>query len=820
MRLLRRPEFRLLVLVAIAAGAWVTVRSKPSPAPVSAGAVSTSSWRGLVGGSHPSVGLGGQTIVVLRTPSVAQRLAAAGFASESVERSWAAEAFAAQQQILTQLARHGLTVRPEYSYARVLDGFSAVLDARAIALLQHLPEVAGVYPVRVAYPASLSATAFSGGESGSPSPALPGFDGAGITVALLDTGVDRSHPYLNGRVEPGVDIVGGTATAAPQRDPQNRHLVERHGTELAGILAGSGGPDGIQGAAPAATVLPIRVAGWQPGANGRDVIYARSDQVIAGLERAVDPNGDGDTHDAVRVALLGVAEPFAAFPDSPEAQAIEGARSLDVLVVSPAGNDGVAGPLYGSISGPAGTTAALSVGATDTRPGSASVRVVFTQGLTVLEDDELPLLDSVTSGRSVDLALAVPDGRVSLEGKAELVQPGSDPLTTVDRAVADGAAAVLLYGRTLPNGSLGDPGIPVVQIPVAAARTLVSSVAVGASIEVAFGRTSTTPSPEAGRVASFSSRGLTFGGALAPQLAAPGVDLATSDPGSAGDGEPAFATVTGTSAAAASVAGAAALLAQARPGLSAADLASLLAGSARRASAPLTAAGGVLDAGASAVGEIVASQTTLAFGPWTGAAWHRSQRLVLHNVSSRRLSVRISSSSSLLTVKPATVVLPAGAQAKLVVTARATHRPSLEIVTGAVIARPVGGQALRIPWVLTFRLPAGPLLGSASVAPEAFSPSDTRPASLSVVVGRIAGRGSPGIEPAARLDLLLYSAGGTFLGALAHEIDLLPGSYTFGLTGRKPDGSTLSPGSYQVRIVAWPELGGAPSRAQVDFRIE
>ena len=204
-------------------------------------------------------------------PSVAQRLEHVKQATEQAERRWTAEAYAAQQQVLTQLARHDLTVRPDYSFARVLDGFSATLDPSAVALLEHNPEVAGVYPVRVAYPAALSAAApASGGVSAGAAVRLPGFDGTGLTIALLDTGVDLSHPYLGGRVEPGIDIVGGTGSAAAQRNPQNRRQVERHGTQLAGVLVGSGGPDGIRGVAKGASVLPIRIAGWQPTASGRE----------------------------------------------------------------------------------------------------------------------------------------------------------------------------------------------------------------------------------------------------------------------------------------------------------------------------------------------------------------------------------------------------------------------------------------------------------------------------------------------------------------------------------------------------------------------
>ena len=120
---------------------------------------------------------------------------------------------------------------------------------------------------------------------------------------------------------------------------------------MAGLLVGSAaGRAG--GVAPGATVLPIRVAGWQADQRGDYAVYARTDQLLAGLERAVDPNGDGDAHDAARIALIPLVEPFAAFSDSPLARAVEGAQRLDTLVVAAAGNDGPAGPAFGSVGGP------------------------------------------------------------------------------------------------------------------------------------------------------------------------------------------------------------------------------------------------------------------------------------------------------------------------------------------------------------------------------------------------------------------------------------------------------------------------------------
>src|SRR6185295_9324430 len=164
-----------------------------------------------------------------------------------------------------------------------------------------------------------------------------------------------------------------TDSADAQANPQQPSQLERHGTQLAGLLVGAGGPDGVQGVAPEATILPIRVAGWQPDAEGRRVLYARSDQIVAGLDRAVDPDGDGDAHDAARVALIGLAEPFAAFADSAESKAVDGALALDTLVVAPAGNDGSAGPLYGSIAGPGAAATAITVGATDERATTSTV---------------------------------------------------------------------------------------------------------------------------------------------------------------------------------------------------------------------------------------------------------------------------------------------------------------------------------------------------------------------------------------------------------------------------------------------------------------
>src|SRR5215218_2359 len=862
----RRPRSaRLLLLAALAIAAAAIVATSRGGAPTTVAAVREPTWRGLVGGERVQVPVGQRVIVVLKTPSVAEHVKARRFATEVDERRWTAQALASQQQVLTMLAAHGLTGRPDYNFTRVLNGFSAPLDPRAIALLLREREVEGVYPVRIAYPASLSTKLLEGkefgpGEGRRPDVELPGHDGRGVTVALLDTGVDRAQPYLRGRVLPGIDIVERSPAASRAgADPQDRSRLERHGTQLAGIVVGRGGPAGLHGVAPGASLLPIRVAGWQPDAEGTYAVYARSDQLIAGLDRAVDPNGDGDAHDAARVALIGVAEPYAAFADGPEASAVAGALALDTVVVAPAGNDGLAGPSFGSLSGPGGAPAALTVAATDARAKTPSARLVLRRGLQVILDETEPLLGSVAPTHALNLGVGAPrgprtpgaagsgagagagakavsffdrNGASLVAGRAAFVPAGGDPVAAATAAVRAGAAAVVLYGKELPPGALGladEIGVPVVTVDAGSAVALLAARDLGTSVGVSIAPHPDVVNSDGGRIAAFSSRGLAYDGRIKPDVATAGVGLATSDPGVTDDGDPAFATVNGTSGAAAAVAGAAALLVQARPDVDARGVKSLLVGYARPDPdvSPIAGGTGALDVGASAVGEVIANTTSVGFGAWTGRAWTAKRTIAIRNVSTRRLSIGVtareaSGESEQLSfkVEPSHLVLRVGQSAKVVVTARAPSAPAAQVVTGAIHVAPDGGRVLRVPWSIAFRHYAGSLLARVRLRDPKFEPSDTTPAVLEVQAGRLVEDRGVQVQPVARLDVLLYDANGRFIGVLARLRDLLPGSYTFGITGRDPGGQQLEPGPYELRLVGWPTLPGKPSRSLVRFEIE
>ena len=551
-------------------------------------------WRGFVDGDRAAIAIGQRMIVVLKNPSLAERMAeAGGTATESAMRQWTAGALAAQKQIAARLSREGIQLVPDFVYTRTFNGFAAPIDGRALALLERDPDVFGVYPVRAAYPAALSAAelqspAFGPRGGRRAEVGIPRFDGSGITVALLDTGVDVTHPFIRDRLLDGIDMLDPERRGIARAHPDEPTRLERHGTQLAGLIAGRGGPGGIRGVVPSARILPIRVAGWQPSAEGGFAVYGRTDQLLAGIERAVDPDADGDVLDAARVAVVGVTEPFASFPDGPIARAIEGAARLDTLVVVPAGNEGPAGPSYGSIGGPGGAPDALTVAAADFRNHTATVRVVVRAGLHVLLDRQValagaaaprgplaltvarPRRDVASGPRGTPLARYFDDRGYSLvAGRATLLSRAAGPTDEARSAVLAGAAAILVDG-VVPAGALGLDDrldVPVIGIPREAARALRSALARGNEVNVSLGAPGWRTNARRAAIAPFSSQGLAFGGGIKPELAAPGVELVTADPGRNAHRTARYATISGTSAATALAGGAAAALAQARPDL-------------------------------------------------------------------------------------------------------------------------------------------------------------------------------------------------------------------------------------------------------------
>jgi subtilisin family serine protease len=196
--------------------------------------------------------------------------------------------------------------------------------------------------------------------------------GAGVTVALLSTGVLTSHPDLTGSVTTGPDVTGSGETAA-----SSTWGIE--GTSAASIIAGhgddTGDASGIIGIAPAARILSIRVAfdaadalnasssavGRLPAAIAEGIRYA-----VAHGAKVIDLPLDPATLASDGAPTGGLAA--AAGGSAAERSAISYAISRGVVLVAPAGDNGDDGD---TASFPASYPGVIALGAVDKHGGRA-----------------------------------------------------------------------------------------------------------------------------------------------------------------------------------------------------------------------------------------------------------------------------------------------------------------------------------------------------------------------------------------------------------------------------------------------------------------
>jgi subtilisin family serine protease len=181
-----------------------------------------------------------------------------------------------------------------------------------------------------------------------------GSRGAGVTVAIIDTGVDYMHEALGKGFGPGFKVKGGWDFVNNDADPMDD---AGHGTHVAGIVAGQS--DTITGVAPDVSLIAYKVL----GATGS----GSESNVIAAIERAADPNQDGNTADHVDVANLSLGG--GGNPDDPGSVAIDNATAAGITFAIAAGN---AGSSFHSIGSPGTARSAITVGASDLADNIAS----------------------------------------------------------------------------------------------------------------------------------------------------------------------------------------------------------------------------------------------------------------------------------------------------------------------------------------------------------------------------------------------------------------------------------------------------------------
>ena len=218
-------------------------------------------------------------------------------------------------------------------------------------------------------------------QIGAPAAWAAGLTGAGITVAVVDSGVDATQGDLVGQVAAARDFTGSGDT----RDTLG------HGTHVASTIAGTGAaPGGYRGVASGARLLSAKVC----------TDYCLDSAILDGIQWSVDQGAR-----IVNLSLGGV--------DSPEEDLLEAtvnrlSAERNVLFVVSAGNDGAFGAH--TVGSPASADAALAVGAVDKHDAIAGFSSRGPRvGDEALKPDITAPGVSITAARSADSPLGAPD---------------------------------------------------------------------------------------------------------------------------------------------------------------------------------------------------------------------------------------------------------------------------------------------------------------------------------------------------------------------------------------------------------------------------
>lgn len=148
--------------------------------------------------------------------------------------------------------------------------------------------------------------------------------GQGIRIAVLDTGVDYTHPALGGCIGAGCKVVAARNTIANNDDVTDIHS---HGTHVAATALGK--DNNGNGVAPDASLIAVKVLG--------DDGFGTDSSILAGLDFALDPDGDPATDDGADVINLSLGGP--GNEHSPLSQAVNAAVQSGAVVVVAAGNN-------------------------------------------------------------------------------------------------------------------------------------------------------------------------------------------------------------------------------------------------------------------------------------------------------------------------------------------------------------------------------------------------------------------------------------------------------------------------------------------------
>ncbi|NJM08687.1 S8 family serine peptidase [Candidatus Gracilibacteria bacterium] len=519
---------------------------------------------------------------------------------------------AEQQALLRPLAKLNVTVL--YQLQRVYNGIAVSVARDQLAALAQLPGVKGYHTLSKKFPLNSSGVPLIGAPEIWNDAGL-GVTGEGISVGIIDTGIDYNHSNFGGsgdvadfeandptvitdtqsadffgagfKVAGGFDFVGDayneddvSRTQPPTPDPLD---CNGHGSHVAGTSAGSGvnsdgstftGPytgtvdfDNLRigpGVAPEATLYALKVFGCDGATFYTDLA----------IEWAVDPNADGDLSDKLDVINMSLGSD-SGDPFDSTAVASDNAALAGVIVVASAGNSGDSYYITGT---PGTSSRTISVAS------SVDERSVF-DGFRVNSPAEIagvkPAATSVNfdwrsfepitstvyySDTLTSCSAYTPEQSALVTGTVVLInwedgQCGSG--TRANNAQAAGAVGLIIADNAEPFSLLlaGNATLPTLSTPKSVGAEIAAATATG-DVEVTLSNeylnAIKVDDPNfVDTISDFTSRGPRRGDSfLKPDIAAPGQSIFSAAVGSGNEGT----NLNGTSMAAPHVAGAMALL--------------------------------------------------------------------------------------------------------------------------------------------------------------------------------------------------------------------------------------------------------------------
>ena len=551
-------------------------------------AVATGALQSHLGAIDPSlVGATGrqQIIVRLRADATAS-LDSRTFANDRISRKLAIES--GQNDFIARCTSASPEVRVLGQVQHVLNAVFLDVPASEIPSIAADADVLRIAPVGH-YKLELDETVpYIGGTAAR----AAGLTGAGVSVAVLDSGVDYTHADLGGSGDPadyaandgniiepgtfptekvvgGFDFIGNVWPLGPggfadppilDPDPLDDLALEPgafagHGTHVADIIAGA------KGVAPEADIYAVKVcASLASSCNGISLIL--------GMDFAVDPNGDGDTSDRVDIINMSLGSGYGQPFDDDLVAAVENATAIGSMTVASAGN---CGDLPYCTGTPAAAPSALSVAQTNVPSAKLffmnvvdpavgpvpTAKYPWTPDPTSLIQGEVQYGDRDASGTPINLEGCAPF-EDDVTGKIVAVDRGScafsDKIRNIENAGGIIGIVMLIDGSAPFAGSFA--GGPEINIPGFNISNVAGDLLRAGGAVVEFGPNLTEGL--AGVTVSSTARGpdMSFN-SIKPEIGAPGASISAQV--ATGTGTSPFG---GTSGASPMVAGAAALLLQ------------------------------------------------------------------------------------------------------------------------------------------------------------------------------------------------------------------------------------------------------------------